>query len=93
MPELFDYRFKSVVIVGVLHYFLFEGLDLLTSGELSVDYKIGSLKEGRLLCELFDRITSILKDSLFSINEGNAGDTVNGVHVSGIERSGNLAGG
>lgn len=69
---------------GMLHNFSGEGVEFLLGRQLSPEDKICDLHEGALLSEHLDGISSILKDSSISINEGDSWGTGDGVHVSWI---------
>lgn len=57
------------VVECVGHHLLSEELRLILAGELTEDQEESNFKEGTLFSENFDGISSILKDSLLSINE------------------------
>ena len=92
VTESLDERLETVMVRGVLHDLLCEGSELFGGGELSVDEKEGSLKEVGVLSELLDGVSTVLKDSLLTVNEGNTRDAVDGVHVSWIIRTGHGTG-
>lgn len=92
MSETFNESFELMVIVWVFHNLFVECLQLLFIWKFSINNKESSLKERRFFCELFDWITSILKDTFFSIDERNSGDAVHSVHVSWIEWSSDSTG-
>ena len=93
VTESLDERFETVMISGVLHDLLGERTKLLVSGELTVDEKEGSLEEGGGVSELLNGVTTVLKDTLLTVNPGNARDAGDGVHVGGIVGASHLAGG
>ena len=84
VTEGLDEWLETIVVGGVLHDLLGEASSLLGGGELTIDEKESGLKEIRLLSELLNGITTVLKDALLSVDEGNTGDAVNGVHVGGV---------
>lgn len=88
VTESLDEWLETIVVGGVLHDLLGEASSLLGGGELTVDEKESGLKEVRLLSELLNGITAVLEDSLLTVDEGNFGDAVNGVHVGGVVGTG-----
>ena len=64
---------------------------MLVSWELSVDDEEGGLEEVALLGKLLDWVSSVLKDSLLSVDKTDTGDAVDGVHVSWVETSSDSA--
>ena len=78
---------ETVMISGVLHDLLGEALELLTSGKFTVNEEEGSLEEVGVLSELFNGIAAVLKNTLLTVDEGDAGDAVDSVHVGGIVRT------
>ena len=49
-----------------------------------MDEEESGLEEGGFVSELLNWVSSVLQDSFLSVDEGNAGDAVNSVHVSWI---------
>lgn len=84
VAESLNEWFKTIVIGRVLHHFLGKALELFGGGELAVDEEEGGLEEVRLLSELLDGVTTVLKDTLLSVDERDARDAVHGVHIGGI---------
>ena len=87
MTEGLDEWGETVMISGVLHDLLGEALELLASGKFTVDEEEGSLEEVGVLSELFNGIAAVLKNTLLTVDEGDAGDAVDSVHVGGIVRT------
>ena len=69
MSEALDERLKSVMIIGVFHDLFVEGLELFFVGELSVNNQESSFQEVRLLGKLLNWVSSVLQDSLLTIDE------------------------
>jgi hypothetical protein len=84
VAEGLDERLKSVVVVGLGHNFLIEDAKLCLGGQFSVKDQESSLNEGRLIGQLLNGDTTVLKNSLVTIDVGNSGDARNSVHESGI---------
>jgi len=63
---------------------LIEYLRLALVWKVTMDEQKGCLQKWRLLCELLDWITSVLKNSLIAINVRDLWSWTNSVHVSGI---------
>jgi len=78
------------VVAGVLHDLLVEGSKLLGGGELTIDHEEGTLDEGGFFSELLDGVTTVLEDSLVSVDVGDTGDARDGVHVSGVVGAGHF---
>src|SRR5262245_55719596 len=74
--ELFDVLMNDRVKSNIMRP-LFE---LCFRGKLPVKNQVGCLEISTLLRQLFDRITSILQDSSFSINKSNLTLTGRGIH-------------
>ena len=87
MSESCDELFKTLVISRVLQYFLCKSLQLSFSWELSIDEQEASLEEARFISKLLNRIASVLKNSLFSIDEWDLRNAVNSIHVCRIVNS------
>ena len=69
----------------VLHDLAAEGVELLLSWELSVDKEERSLEETCMFSKLFNRVASVLEDSLISVDERDFGDARDSVHAGGVE--------
>ena len=69
---------------GMVHDLAGKLAEFLLGGELSPEHQVGYLKEGALFCEYFDGVSTILENTLASVDEGDGGGASDGVHVSRI---------
>ena len=92
MAESLDEGLQAVVIGRVLHDLLGEGIELLRGGQLTIDKQECGLQEIAPLSQLLNWVAPVLKDALLAVDEGDARDAVDSVHVGGIVRSGHGAG-
>lgn len=90
MSEGGDEGFEAGVVGGVLHDLLVEGSKLLGGGEFTVNDEEGTLDEGRFFGELLNGVTTVLEDSLVSVDVGDSGDAGDGVHESGVVGAGDF---
>ena len=84
MAEGLDERLETLVIVRVGHDFPLKDSELFFSGQLTVDDQVRALKERRFLGELLNGVASVLKNTLVTVNERDAGDARNSVHEGGV---------
>mmetsp|Transcript_33784 Transcript_33784/g.41767 ORF Transcript_33784/g.41767 Transcript_33784/m.41767 type:complete len:337 (+) Transcript_33784:557-1567(+) len=84
VAESLDEWLETLMIGGVLEHLLGEASELLRGGELTVDEEEGGLEEVGSLSELLDGVATVLEDALLTVDERDAGDAVDGVHVSGV---------
>ena len=92
VAESLDEGLQAVVIGRVLHDLLGEGIELLRGGQLTIDKQECGLQEIAPLSQLLNGVAPVLKDALLAIDERDARDAVDSVHVGGIVRSGHGAG-
>lgn len=71
----------------VCHHLFSPELELRNRREFSIDEQESDFQEVRFLCQLFDWNSSVLEDTLVSINETDLGGAINCVHVARIVTS------
>ena len=81
-----------MVVSTVLQDLLLEGLQLLLGRQLSMHEKERSLEEGRSTGELLNWVATVLENTLLSVDEGDARDAVDSVHVGWIVGASDSAG-
>ena len=84
VAESLDEGLEALVIRRVLHHLLGEARELLGCGELTIDKEESGLKEVGALRKLLNGVATVLKNTLLTVDEGDARDAVDSVHVGGI---------
>jgi hypothetical protein len=81
-----DKLLQVMMVSTVLHDLSGEGMQLLLRWELAVDQQKADLQESGPISQLLNRIATVLKDTLITVDVGDLGDTADGVHVGGVIR-------
>jgi hypothetical protein len=81
-----DKLLQVMMVSTVLHDLSGEGMQLLLRWELAVDQQKADLQESGPISQLLNRIATVLKDTLITVDVGDLGDAAHGVHVGGVIR-------